>query len=217
MTQPATEALRSYILSTTEPLQALDEALQHAEEFHLRAPDAITGALLASLAAGVAGSASSGSANAIVVTPAASVVGLHLLHGLGERGQLTCIDPESEHQRHAKKCFQEAGYRPANYRFLPSRPLDVMGRLAAASYRFVYGDVAPMDQRAFIDAALPLLNPGGVLVLADSLLDGTVSDTSRTDRDTVAARETDAYVREMDGVLVTRLPLGAGLTIVTKR
>ncbi|QTH60786.1 class I SAM-dependent methyltransferase [Corynebacterium hindlerae] len=208
------EALRTYIFDTTESTPALETALQHAEEFGLRVPDAITGSLLATLAAGAATPAASG---AIAVTPAASVIGLYLLKGLGDSGHLTCIDPESEHQRHAKSCFQEAGYKSSSFRFLPSRPLEVMGRLANDSYQFVYGDVAPVDQRAFVDAAWPLLASGGVLVLADSLLDGTLADATRTDRDTVAARETDAYLREMPGALVTRLPLGAGLTIVTKR
>lgn len=208
------ESLRSYILDTAEASDALEAALQHSEEFRLHSPDAITGSLLRTLAASVA---ASGDAGAIAVTPAASVVGLYLLEGLGERGHLTCIDPESEHQRHAKSCFQGAGYKSSAFRFLPSRPLEVMGRLANESYQLVYGDVAPVDQRAFIDAALPLLTPGGALIIADSLLDGTIADTSRTDRDTVAAREADAYLRELPGLLISRLPLGAGLTIATKR
>lgn len=74
-----------------------------------------------------------------------------------------------------------------------------------------------MDLRAFIDAAWPLLRPGGVLMLADALLDGTVSDETRKDRDTVAAREADEYVRALDAAHVARLPLGAGLTLVTKK
>ncbi|QGU02386.1 Putative O-methyltransferase [Corynebacterium kalinowskii] len=208
------ETLCTYIKNTTDSTPAMETAYQHAEEFHLSTPDAITGALLRTLAAGAATPAAAG---AIVVTPAASVVGLYLLEGLGNKGHLTCIDPESEHQKKAKACFQQAGYKSSSFRFLPSRPLEVMGRLANNSYQFVYGDVAPVDQRAFIDAAWPLLVEGGVLVLADSLLDGTLSDTTRTDRDTVSAREADAYLRDLDKALVTRLPLGAGMTIVTKQ
>ncbi|MEJ5997106.1 O-methyltransferase [Corynebacterium sp. H130] len=208
------ESLSSYILNTTENSPALGSAYQHAEEFHLSAPDAITGGLLRTLAAGAARPESAG---AIVVTSAASVVGLYLLEGLGPKGHLTCIDPETEHQRQAKSCFQEAGYKSSSFRFLPSRPLEVMGRLANDSYQFVYGDITPVDQRAFFDAAWPLLASGGVLVLADSLLDGTLADTTRTDRDTVAARDMDAFLRDFDGGIVTRLPLGAGITIVTKK
>lgn len=207
------EALCSYIKNTSDPSPALDTAYQHAEEFHLRTPDTITGSLLRTLAAGAA---TPDAAGAIVVTPAAGVVGLYLLEGLGKQGHLTCIDPESEHQKQAKSCFQEAGYKSSSFRFLPSRPLEVMGRLASDSYQLVYGDLVPLDQRAFIDAAWPLLVKGGVLVLADTLLDGTIADATRTDRDIAAARENDSYLRELNGALVTRLPLGAGITIVTK-
>ena len=64
--------------------------------------------------------------------------------------------------------------------------------------------------------AWPLLHQHGTLVLANSLLDGTLADASRTDRDTAAAREADEYLRELEGASVTRLPLGSGLTLVTK-
>ena len=69
---------------------------------------------------------------------------------------------------------------------------------------------------AIIKAAWPLLHQHGTLVLVNSLLDGTLADASRTDRDTAAAREADEYLRELEGASVTRLPLGSGLTLVTK-
>ena len=91
-----------------------------------------------------------------------------------------------------------------------------MGRLANDAYQVIYADVAALDLPAIIKAAWPLLQQGGTLVLANSLLDGTLADVSRTDRDTAAAREADEYLRELEGASVTRLPLGSGLTLVTK-
>ncbi|MCK7663492.1 class I SAM-dependent methyltransferase [Corynebacterium sp. CCM 9185] len=199
---------------TTDTPPELTNARSDAGEFGLVVPDEITGSLLSTLAAGAVASDSAG---AIAVTPAAGVVGLYLLEGLGERGHLTCIDPEAEHQKQARATFTAAGYRPSRFRFLPSRPLEVMGRLAHGSYQLVYGDMRPSDLKAFITAAWPLLSDNGVLILADCLLDGTLSDDTRRDRDTIAAREADEHVRQMDGALVTRLPLGAGMTILTKR
>ena len=43
-----------------------------------------------------------------------------------------------------------------------------------------------------------------------------MADSSRTDRDTAAAREADEAARTLDGATVTRLPYGAGLTLITK-
>lgn len=203
--------LRDYIESTTTVGDVLAAACEDAQEFGLALPDTMTGALLTTLAA------TARAQGAIAVTPAAGVVGLHLLAGLSDSGILTCIDPEPEHQKRAKQTFRDAGYSPSRIRFLPSRPLDVMGRLAADSYNIVYGEVSPVDLKAFTDAALPLLATGGVLVLADSLLDGTLADATRKDRDTVAAREADEYISSLDNVIVARLPLGAGITLVTKK
>ncbi len=205
-----TAELRAYIENTSSSSVHLTAAREAAAEFGLVVPDVMTGQLLTTLAA------SCQAQGAIAVTPAANVVGLYLLAGLADSGILTCIDPEPEHQKLSKETFRSAGYSPSRIRFLPSRPLDVMSRLATESYQLIFGEVSPIDMRAFVNAALPLLTPGGSVILADTLFDGTLSDTSRKDRETIAARETDEYIRSLDDVHVTRLPLGAGLTIVTK-
>lgn len=214
MTDTAYDALRSYIESTTDVPEALDNARRDAAEFGLTVPDEMTGQLLSTLAAG---SGSESSTGAVAVTPAAGVVGLYILRGLGEKATLTCIDPEVEHQTQARTTFRDAGYAPSRVRFLPSRPLDVMSRLAAGSYQLVYAEVPPVELPAILDAAWPLLTPGGTLVLADSLLDATLADDSRRDRATLAAREADDIARNLEGALVTRLPLGAGMTLITRR
>ncbi|RNE48458.1 O-methyltransferase [Corynebacterium alimapuense] len=213
MTDTVYDALRSYIEATSEIPEALAAARRDAEEFGLTVPDEVTGQLLATL---VANSANPKSTGAVAITPAAGVVGLYLLRGLGKQGTLTCIDPEAEHQSQARSAFRAAGYAPSRVRFLPSRPLDVMGRLASGSYQLVYAEVSPIELTAAINTAWPLLTSGGTLVLADSLLEGTLSDQSRKDRATAAAREADELARTLDNALVTRLPLGAGLTLITR-
>ncbi|MDO5032017.1 O-methyltransferase [Corynebacterium sp.] len=213
MNNTAFDALRSYIENTSQPSEALTGARAHAEEYGLSVPDEPTGQLLATLAAAASGT---DRAQAVVISPAAAVVGLYVLEGLPDAGILTCIDPEAEHQATAKATFREAGYASTRCRFLPSRPLEVMGRLATDAYQLIYADVPALDMPALIKAAVPLLRAHGTLAIANSLLDATVADPTRTDRDTAAAREADELVRTLEGVLVTRLPLGSGLTLVTK-
>lgn len=210
----AIDALISYIESTSDSPEVLAAARNGATEFGVRAPDEVTGQLLATLAASATANVTD--PGVVAVTPAASVVGLYLLSGLPDKGVLTCINPEAPHNNQAKQAFRDAGYPSSRARFLTARPLDVMGRLANESYQVVYADVSPMDLPAVIDAAWPLLTVGGTLVLADSLLDGTVADETRKDRATAGAREADVKVSEMDNALVARLPLGAGLTLVTR-
>lgn len=214
VTDTAFDALSSYIESTTPADEVIDAARHDAGEFGLSVPDEATGQLLTALSAATASPASTG---AIAVTPAVSVVGLYLLRGLSDAATLTAIDPEIEHQRQAKQSFRAAGHPTGKVRFLPSRPLDVMGRLASGSYQLVYGEVSPLDLTAFITTAWPLLVPGGVLVLPDVLLDGTLADESRRDRLTVAAREAQEKLDTLEDALISRLPLGAGLVLATRK
>ncbi len=216
MTSPAFDALQAYIQATSSLSQPLADAYDHAQEFGLPAPDASFGQLLSTLAA-AASNRCGEKTQAIVISPAASVVGLYLLQGLADNGILSCIDPEAEHQAHAKTVFRAAGYKPGRVRFLPARPLDVIGRLATQAYQIIYADVDVMDAQPLLSAAWPLLSQGGTLIIAHSLLDGTIGDTTRVDRATQAARDLDAYVRtELEDALITRLPLDSGTTLITK-
>lgn len=230
MSDSAFTSLSEYISGKYQE-GALIDARSDASEYSLPTPSAAVGELLGTLAAagaaGTAGGASGAVTGAVAMTPAAGVVGLHILAGLPEKSSLTCIDPEAEHQARAKSAFRDAGHGASRARFLPSRPLDVVGRLAAGAYHLVYVDVDPVDLPAVVEAAWPLLSPGGTLVLAGSLLDGTIADPTRKDRGTLAAREADELVDkfaagnaegfEGQSAVVTRLPLDAGITLVTRR
>lgn len=196
----------------------LEHATAEAAHNALRTPSIVVGQLLTTLAASTA--AASSSQGAVVITPAAAVVGLHILRGLHDKATLTCIEPEAALQAEAKEAFQLGGFAPARARFLTARPLDVIERLAADSYQLIYADVAPIELPAFISAAWPLLTAGGTLVIAHSLLDGTVADPLRRDRDTDAARRADTLLDDLTAehnAVATRLPLDGGLSLVTKR
>ncbi|WP_026196053.1 O-methyltransferase [Corynebacterium lubricantis] len=214
MSDTAYSAIQRYIAGKTELSEALAAARADAEEYRLNVPDEVSGQLLTSL---TASSVHPNSAGAVAITPAAGVVGLYLLAGLADKTTVTCIDPEADHQNRARQVFRDAGYSPSRGRFLPSRPADVLSRLASESYQLVYLDAAPLDLPTLIKAAYPLLTVGGSLFIIDALLDGTLADDTRKDRDTEAAREADALVDTLDNAIVTRLPLGAGLTLVTRK
>lgn len=216
MSDSAFSTLNEYITAKEQDSTLID-ARSDASEYSLPTPSIAVGSLLGTLAAAGSAVSSAGVTGAVAITPAAGVVGLHILAGLPEKAALTCIDPEADHQTRAKAAFREAGFGSSRTRFLPSRPLDVLGRLAAGAYHLVYADVDPVDLPAVVDAAWPLLSPGGTLVLAGSLLDGTITDPTRKDRGTLAAREAEELVDSIEDAVVTRLPLDSGVTLVTRR
>lgn len=217
-TGSALDAVRSYINGTARSDDALTEARTAASEFGLLCPDAATGEFLAFLAARPAGT---GQPAAVVMSPACGVIGMHLFAGFpAGTGHVTCIDPEADHQKLARTAFTSLGLRPTSFRFVPSAPLDGIVRLATDSYDLIVADVEPEFLSAAVDASLPALRTGGVLVLLDALLDGAPGDPDRTDRQTGAARAAEehlAELREAGTVATARLPLGAGMTVVTRR
>lgn len=215
------EAIREYVRATTEPDEVTAAAVEAAEEFGLLTPDAMTAEFLEFIAAraGANAAARGHTPTGIIVSPASGVIGLHLFKGLNAaqaEGHLTCIEPEVQHQQLAKQAFANAGQRPNTFRFLPSAPLDVIRRLANDSYDIAVAEAATEEFTAIVESTLPALRTGGVLVLLDSLMDGLVGDENHTDRQTVRAREADQFFRELGNAKVSRLPLGAGATLITK-
>lgn len=212
----ALDAMSAHINATAVADDALAGARDDAAEFGLPVPDAVAGGTLTALAALASARRPDGPA-AVAATPAVGVVGLHLFAGMPDNGVLTCIDPEIEHQKLARDAFRRAGIGSSRHRFLPSRPLDVLGRLAPGAYDLIYADVAPAEVAAFRERAWSLLSDGGVLIFAGVLLDGTIADESRRDRDTVAAREAEQHLLEREDALVTRMPIGAGAIALIKK
>lgn len=237
-------SILDFVSATTDRDEALINAEEAANEFGLDIPDALTGEFLefiaaqvksaittAWLAAGPGGSHSSPSG--IVMSPACGVIGLHLFRGFAASveddldeetarktvptsGNLTCIEPEMEYQAIARQAFVEAGLKPSLFRFLPSAPLDVIGKLASESYDLAVIECPIEELIPTILGTLPALRPGGIIVALDALVDGLVGDLSRADRTVITAREVDADLRETPGIRISRLPIGAGSTIITK-
>ncbi|VTR78086.1 Putative O-methyltransferase [Cellulomonas hominis] len=170
-----------------------------------------TGAALSVLAAAVR-------ARAVVeVGTGAGVSGLHLLRGMPSDGVLTTIDVEVEHQRAAKQAFAEEGVRPARTRTISGRALDVLPRLTDGAYDLVFVDADIEGYPSYVDQAVRLLRPGGVLAVDDALWHDRVADPARRDEATTIVRETGRKVRDDDRLLPALLPVGDGLLVAVRR
>ena len=211
MTDSALDLMTDFINTTTDESDAMGFARDAADELGLTAPDELTASFLTTISSSYCRDKS-----AVVVSPSACVSGLAILAGMSSNGHVTCIDTEAIHQRVARQAFTAANIRSNQYRFLPSRPLEVMTRLAARSYSLIYAEIAPADASTLVDKALELLEPGGLIILADILLDGTIANPARKDRDTAAARRLDESLRDREDIYLSRLPLGAGMVLISR-
>ncbi|WP_028050946.1 O-methyltransferase [Cellulomonas sp. URHD0024] len=170
-----------------------------------------SGAALTVLAAAV-------SARAVVeIGTGAGVGSLYLLRGMPADGVLTTIDLELEHQRAAKEAFAEEGVKPTRTRTIPGRAIDVLPRLTDGAYDLVFVDADKESYPQYVEQAVRMLRPGGVLAVDNALWHDRVADPARRDETTTIIREVGRVVRSDDRLVSTLLPSGDGLLVAVKR
>lgn len=144
------------------------------------------------------------------------VSGVWLLRGMRPDGVLTTVDLETEHQRLAKESFTEAGVAPQRVRLIPGAALEVLPRLTDGHYDLVFCDGDKHEYAEYLDEAMRLLRPGGLVVFDNALWHDRVADPAQRDAETVAIRELGRTVRKHDDLLPVLLPMGDGLLAAKK-
>lgn len=145
------------------------------------------------------------------------VSGIWLLRGMRPDGVLTSVEVEAEHQRLARESFAEAGVPPNRARLIGGRALEVLPRLTDGAYDLVFCDAAKEEYADYLEAALRLLRPGGVMAFDNALWHDRVADPAQRDPQTVAVRELGRLVREDPRLVAALLPVGDGLLAAVKR
>ncbi|MFN8146219.1 MAG: O-methyltransferase [Candidatus Nanopelagicales bacterium] len=145
------------------------------------------------------------------------VSGVWLLRGMNPDGILTSVDVEAEHQRHAREAFAAEGIAPSRTRLITGRALEVLPRLADASYDLVLADGAKDEYADYVEQAARLLRPGGVLAIDNALWHDRTADPAQRDPDTVAIRGAITALQEDERFLVALLPVGDGLLTAVRR
>lgn len=199
------DALASWIALWQPEEPPLASARARAAEVGVDCVDPITGAVLRLLAA------TTGARAVVELGTGAGVSTLWLLQGMRPDGVLTSVDTEGEHQRLARQSLLEAGYGSGRVRLISGRALDVLPRLSDGAYDLVFCDAASSENADYLEAALRLLRPGGVVVFAGALGNGRVSQPGARDSETVALRELARSVRDEPRLVAALLPLGAGV------
>jgi len=147
----------------------------------------------------------------------AGVSGLYLLRAMAEDGVLTSIDLEVEHQRAAREAFTEEGVRPTRTRLIAGRALDVLPRLTDKTYDLVLVDADKESTPEYVEQALRLLRPGGVIAVDNALWHDRVADPARRDATTTTMRDVGRALANDDRVLPALLPSGDELLVAVVR
>lgn len=144
------------------------------------------------------------------------VSGLALLAGMASDGVLTSIDTEPEHQAAARTAFNAAGHPARRARLIAGAALQVLPKLSDGAYDLVLIDGDPLEYVEYVEQALRLLRPGGLLVLHHALAGGRIADASNEDDDVVIIREALAAVSDSDELAPVVLPVGDGLLVARR-
>jgi predicted O-methyltransferase YrrM len=143
------------------------------------------------------------------------VSGLWLLRGMAPDGVLTSIDIEPEHQRAAKAAFLAEGFASGRARLINGMALDVLPRLADGAYDLVLVDAVLVEYPRYLDEAVRLLRPGGVVAMA-GVPARLPEPVGRVDPESQAVREVVRLCREDERLVSLALPVGSGLLLAAR-
>lgn len=163
--------------------------------------------------------ASIGARSVVEIGTGYGASGLWLLRGMAREGILTTMDSDSVHLDHARSVFSRAGFGAGRARLIRGTAAEVLPRLTDGGYDLVFVDAERRSYPAFLDEALRLLRPGGMVVLHGVLSGpgGPDGPLRAPDPAETAVREVIGRIREDEAFIPLLMPLGEGLLAAIRR
>lgn len=207
-----TAATLAYIDDFLPEDEALARARRNAAEVGGAAPvSALTGGALRFTAAAI------GARAVVEIGTGCGTSGIWLLRGMRPGAVLTSVDSEPEHQRLARAAFVDAGFPSGRYRLISGLALEVLPRLADGAYDMVFCDADRQELPSYLDSALRLLRPGGIMMFNGVLPGSVATERMPTDAEASAAAELREQVRADERLVPLLLPIGSGLLAAARQ
>lgn len=143
------------------------------------------------------------------------VSGLALLR-YAPTAHLTSIESESEHLRHARTVFADAGVATARLRLIEGDAGKVLPRLNLAAYDLVVLDGDQLRLLEDIEHALQIVRPGGSILVVSAFVRSRVPDPAARDAATQNMRDLLSTVAESQAIAAALSPAGDGLLMLTR-
>jgi predicted O-methyltransferase YrrM len=145
---------------------------------------------------------------------------LWLALGQPTDGTIVTIDPDRSRTDLARGWWREAGIADDRISVVNAKALEAFDAGApalAGPFDLAFIDALKPEYLAYLEALVPRLAPGALVVADNVLWSGRVADESNSDRETVALREFDAAVLRDERFVATILPVGDGLLVAGYR
>lgn len=143
---------------------------------------------------------------------------LHLAAAVGEGGEVVTIEPSDEMIRLTEGYLARAGLRE-RVTIERGYALEVLPGLAGETFDMLFLDAVKEEYARYLELSLPLLRPGGVVLVDNLLWGGQVAGEIRAPEQTAstqALREFNQVFVRHPQLLAVVLPVGDGLGYAVK-
>ena len=161
--------------------------------------------------------AASQARHVVEIGSGAGTSGLWLLDGMPQDGVLTTIELEPENAHVARETFAAAGVPTQRTRVIVGPASQVLPRMTDGAYDMVHVDADKAAYPEYVEHAIRLLRPGGVMALDNMLWHDRVADPAQRDETTTVLRDLGKALRDDERLVPALLPVGDGLLAAVKR
>jgi predicted O-methyltransferase YrrM len=152
-----------------------------------------------------------GARRALEVGAGAGYSGIWIARGMGPEGRLETIELSQGNAEICVENYLAAGVRD-RVAVLLGAALEVLPELEGP-YDLCFIDAVKREYPQYLDHALRLVRPGGLICADNVLWQGGVSDPTVDDEDTRAVREFNRRIATDPRLLSHILPMGDGLSV----
>jgi caffeoyl-CoA O-methyltransferase len=209
------DVVDAYLVESRRPPDpVLAEMEAHGDRDNIPIVMPPTGALLTVL------TAAAGAQRVVEVGTAIGVSTLYIARALPEDGVIVSFEVDRERHEAARDYLDRAGVGARADLRLQDAGEGLAG-LEPGSFDMAFLDGLKGDYPRHLELALPLLRPGGLVVVDNTLLGGTVASARPDGHWTADAIETmrgfNAELLERDDMLAALLPVGDGVLVAVRR
>lgn len=140
---------------------------------------------------------------------------LCLAEGLASDGKLVTIDVNEELANRVQAYFNASTFAE-QIQYIISPALNVIPTLNE-TWDLVFIDADKQNYIEYYELILPLVRPGGYVILDNVLWSGKVAEPDKNDKDTVLLRKLNALIHTDERVEEVLLPIRDGLMIARKK
>lgn len=146
---------------------------------------------------------------------------LAMAYALPEGGELVACDVNNEWASLAQRYWREAGMA-SKINLILAPALQTLTRLTAdpsqrERFDLIYIDADKPNTRPYYELGLALLRRGGLIVIDNFFLSGTVIDAAHHGASVNAIRDINSQLLEDERIDLSVVPIGDGMTLARKR